>query len=99
MAEELTDNEILAYLGIDYADDMVMLRINGAKAAAADYLKGAIGEKVDLTSPRAKELMIVCIGDMYDTRRLNEQSGRIKASTRKLIDDFILQLVLEGRDE
>lgn len=86
--------EVLAYLGIDYADDMVTKNIERVIKSADAYLKGSIGEGYPVEDPRAKELALIIISDLYDNRGLQ---STISGNTRKLINDFELQLRLELR--
>ena len=87
-------DEALAYLGIDYSDDMVKANIERAIKTADAYLKGSIGEGYPVEDPRAKELALIIISDLYDNRGL---SSTISGNTRKLVDDLSLQLRLELR--
>lgn len=87
--DEVKDN-----LGIDYADEMVERNINRAIKTADAYLKGSIGENYPTDDPRAKELALIIISDIYDNRGLN---STVSGNTRKLVDDLSLQLRLELR--
>lgn len=86
--------EVLAYLGIDYSDDMVTKNIERVINTADAYLKGSIGENYPVEDPRAKELALIIISDLYDNRGIN---STITGNTRKLVDNFSLQLRLELR--
>jgi len=86
--------EVLAYLGIDYADDMVNKNIERAIKTADAYLKGSIGVSYPVEDPRSKELALIIISDLYDNRGLN---STVSGNTRKLVDDLSLQLRLELR--
>lgn len=87
-------DEALDYLGIDYSDDMVKNNIERAIKTADAYLKGSIGTNYPVDDPRAKELALIIISDLYDNRGLN---STISGNTRKLVDDLSLQLRLELR--
>lgn len=87
----LTSDEVLDYLGIDYADDMVIKNINRAIKTADAYLKGSIGANYPIEDPRAKELALIVVSDLYDNRGLTS----VSSNTRRLVDDFSLQLKLE----
>ena len=87
-------DEVLAYLGIDYADDMVIKNVERLIKTADAYLKGSIGENYPVEDPKAKELALIIISDLYDNRGLN---STISGNTRKLVDDLSLQLRLELR--
>lgn len=87
-------DEVLAYLGIDYSDDMVKSNIERTIKTADAYLKGSIGEDYPVEDPKAKELALIIISDLYDNRGLN---STISGNTRRLVDDLSLQLRLELR--
>ena len=87
-------DEVLAYLGIDYSDDMVNKNIERAIKTADAYLKGSIGDKYPVEDPRSKELALIIISDLYDNRGLQ---STISGNTRRLVDDLSLQLRLELR--
>lgn len=89
-----TVDEVLAYLGIDYADDMVTKNVERLIKTADAYLKGSIGENYPVDDPKAKELALIIISDLYDNRGLN---STVSGNTRKLVDDLSLQLRLELR--
>ena len=92
----VTTGEVLNYLGIDYVDDMVTANIQRAIKTADAYLKGSIGQNYPVSDPRAKELALIIVSDLYDNRGLTV-SANVSANTRKLVDDMSLQLRLELR--
>lgn len=87
-------DEVLTYLGIDYADDVVVRNVERIIKTADAYLKGSIGENYPTDDPRAKELALIIISDLYDNRGLQ---STISGNTRRLVDDLSLQLRLELR--
>ena len=87
-----TVDDVLYYLGIDYADNMVTKNIERAINTADAYLKGAIGDNYPIEDPRAKELALIFIADLYDNRSMIE---KVSGNVRRLVDDFMLQLKLE----
>lgn len=87
-------DEAKQYLGIDYADEMVERNINRAIKTADAYLKGSIGENYPTDDPRAKELALIIVSDLYDNRGL---VSTVSGNTRRLVDDLSLQLRLELR--
>lgn len=87
-------DEVLAYLGIDYSDDMVNKNIERTIKTADAYLKGSIGENYPVEDPKSKELALIIISDLYDNRGLN---STISGNTRRLVEDLSLQLRLELR--
>lgn len=86
--------DVLNYLGIDYADNMVTANITRAISTADAYIKGAVGADYPAEDPRAKELALIFIADLYDNRGMLEKSS---TNVRRLVDDFLLQLRLELR--
>lgn len=89
-----TKDEVFYYLGIDYADEMVSKNVERAIRTADAYLKGAVGEEYPAEDPRAKELALIFIADLYDNRSMIE---KVSCNVRRLVDDFMLQLRLELR--
>lgn len=89
-----TTEEVLSYLGIDYADETVTRNVERAISTADAYLKGAIGDNYPTYDPRAKELALIFIADLYDNRGMIE---KVSGNVRRLVDDFMLQLRLELR--
>lgn len=89
-------DEVLAYLGIDYADDMVSKNIERLIKTADAYLKGAIGESYPVDNPKAKEIALIVISDLYDNRGVHPATGA-NNNLRRLLEDLILQLKLELR--
>ena len=89
-----TVEDVKAYLGIDYADEMVNKNIERAISTADYYLRGSIGENYPTEDPRVKELALIIISDLYDNRGLQ---STIAGNTRRLVDDISLQLRLELR--
>lgn len=87
-----TIEEVLAYLGIDYADDMITRNVERSIATADAYLKGSIGANYPAEDPRVKELALIFISDLYDNRGMIEKTA---GNVRRLVDDMSLQLRLE----
>jgi len=87
-----TMDEVLIYLGIDYADDMITANINRCINTADFYLKGSIGTNYPTDDPRVKELALLFISDMYNNREMIEKSA---GNVRRLVEDMSLQLRLE----
>ncbi len=89
-----TREEVLDYLGIDYADDMVNKNVDRCILTADAYLKGSIGKNYPAEDPRVKELALIFISDLYDNRGMIE---KVAGNVRRLVDDMSLQLRLELR--
>lgn len=92
----VTEAEVLDHLGIDYADDMVLRNVARCIKTADAYLKGSIGENYPISDPRAKELALIIIADLYENRSMHA-SVQIQAKTRQLVDDLSLQLRMDLR--
>lgn len=89
-----TKAEVLAYLGIDYADETIENNIDRLIKTADKYLEGSIGKDYPKDDERAKELALIVISDLYDNRCINEKNG-VSNNVRRLVNDFSLQLRLE----
>ena len=89
-------DEVLAYLGIDYADNMVNKNIERLIRSADAYLKGAVGDNYPVDNPKAKEIALIVISDLYDNRGVHPATGA-NNNLRRLLEDLILQLKLELR--
>ena len=90
----VTVEDVKDYLGIDYADDMVNANITRAINTADAYLKGSIGNDYPTEDPRAKELALIIVSDLYDNRGLQ---STLSGNIRRLVEDLSLQLRLELR--
>lgn len=94
----ITEKELLDYLSIDYADDVVLSNVSRCIRSADMFLKGSLGHSYPVEDPRAKELALIVAGDFYDNRDYQASAGgSISANTRKLVDDLSWQLRLEMR--
>ena len=89
----ITREDALNYLGIDYADDMVNANIDRMITTADAYLKGSIGEDYPSDDPKAKELALILVADLYENRTMT--AGGSSNMTRRLVDDLSWQLRLE----
>ena len=90
-------DRIKQYLGIDWPDDDELLQMMEQSAYA--YLDGAIGKGHDRNDPREQMLLLQIVADLYNDRGTGELSGKVSAGTRRMVDNFMLQLRLErGRD-
>ena len=90
----VTVDEALAYLGIDYADNMVKSNIERTIKTADAFLKGSVGKDYPVDDPRSKELALIIISDLYDKRGM---ISTVSGNTRRLVEDLSLQLRLELR--
>lgn len=89
-----TLEDVLDYLGYDYADDNIKRNINRAISTAEAYLKGSLGKDYPVDDPRVKELALIVIADLYENRTIND---KVSGNVRKLVNDFELQIRLEMR--
>ena len=93
----ISEQDVLDYLGVDYADDMVMRRVRGLLTAIDSYLTGAIGEDYAIAvSPeslaKAKELGLMLIGELYDGRG---GTGKERTVVRTILSSMLLHLQLD----
>ena len=89
-------DEVLVYLGIDYADDAVIRNVDRLIKTADSYLKGAVDDNYPIDDPKAKEIALIFISDLYDNRGAHPSTGA-NNNLRRLLEDLILQLKLELR--
>lgn len=86
MALELT--EVKNFLRIDFDDDDALLE--HYIQTAEEYVKSACGENVNLEKSKAKTIMLMLIGDYYES---HSPYGQQKYSQN--ISTLLLQLQLE----
>lgn len=60
--------DLLAYLGIDYADDMVNTNIDRAIQTAHGELRESVGDNYPVDHPLTKELALLYAARSYDDR-------------------------------
>ena len=92
-----TIEEALAYMGIDYADEVVTANARRALETAKAYLHGSVGADVEEYLPddaRVTELVLVYTDDLYSERGV---SAKVSNATRRLVANTELQLRLELR--
>lgn len=87
--------DVLSYLGIDYADDMVTRNVERSMATAWQTLLGSVGEDVEKYlpgDPRVEELVKIYTDDLYSERGI---SAKVSNATRMMVQTMELQLRLE----
>ena len=87
--------EVLAYLGIDYADEVVTRNVQSAMNTAWQVLLGSIGADVETylpDDPRVAELVKIYVDDLYSERGV---SAKVSGATRQLVNTMEWQLRLE----
>lgn len=89
----VTNEMVKQYLGIDITDDMIEANITRLVPVADAYLKSAIGENYPVGDPKAIELGLIIIADLYENRFVT--SDKVSNQTRRIVSDFGLQLRLE----
>lgn len=89
----LSVDDVLEYLGIDYADDKVKRNITRAITTADMFLKGSIGQNYPINDPRSKELALIIVSDLYDVRGFTV-SNTLSNNVRRLVEDLSIQLRL-----
>ena len=93
----VTREALLAYLGIDYADDPMVSSVADAAAASANaYLAGALGDGADTADPRALAVGLAVAADFYDNRALEADSQKASGAVRRLVADLCAQLRAEA---
>lgn len=90
-----TIDDVLAYLGIDYADESVTKNVQSALNTAKQVLLGSIGADVETylpNDPRVAELVKIYVDDLYSERGV---SAKVSGATRQLVNTMEWQLRLE----
>ena len=89
----VTPEMVKSYLGIDVVDEMIEANISRLIPVADAYLTSAIGEGYPVDDPKAVELGLIIIADLYENRFVT--SDKVSNQTRRIISDFGMQLRLE----
>lgn len=90
-----TIEDVLAYLGIDYADELVTKNVKSAMAAAWQTLLGSVGDDVEIylpDDPRVAELVKIYTDDLYSEHGV---SAKVSNATRQMVNTMEWQLRLE----
>lgn len=90
----LNVTDALDYMGIDYADDVVKRNVERCIKTADAFLKGGIGANYPKDDPRAQELALVIVDDLYNNRTYTT-TGSVSNNVRRLVEDLSLQLRVE----
>lgn len=90
----ITQQDVLDYLGIDYADELITRNVDRIIKTTDSFLTGSLGKNYPQDDPRVKELALMVAGDLYDNRGI---SDKVSGNMRRLVEDFSLQLRLEMR--
>lgn len=92
----ITLDEAKAYLRIDLPDEKDLAMLQLAIDASDRWMISAVGSCYDEDDPKAKELQLMVIADLYDNRTTTELN---QYNVRRLFYDLALQLRLELRGE
>ena len=88
----LTAEDLLAYLGIDYADDMVYTNIDKAIAYADGELRESVADDYPVNHPLTPELARLYASAAYEQRELSDNENKRAAQIA-----LKLRLVLRRR--
>ena len=93
----ITLDEAKQYLGIDIVDAYVEGNVSRAIRFADAYLQAAVGKDYDDTDPKAKELALMLVDDVYNNRGITSGPSN---NYRRLFNDLCEQLRrdLQGGD-
>lgn len=89
----ITVDDVLDYLGIDYADDMVTRNVTRAINTASGELRESVADDYPVDHPLTKELALIYASNAYENR------GDVSLSNneRKLSNGIALKLRLYMR--
>lgn len=90
--------EAMNYLGIDVQDESVNFNISRAIKTADAYLKSAVSENYPIDDPRVKELALMIVADLYDSRGLMA-SDKVSQNVRHLANNYLFQLRIEANSK
>lgn len=91
-----TIDEIMQYLGIDYADEAVIANVTSALTDAQSYLQSAVGADVfELLpeDPKVSRLVKIYAKEMYDER--GTTSAKASNAKRDMVHSLEWQVRLE----
>lgn len=91
----LTIDDVMDYLGIDYADEVVTKNVQNAWNTAEQVMLGAVGADVREylpDDPRVDELVKIYTDDLYSEHGV---SAKVSNATRMMVSTMELQLRLE----
>lgn len=93
--------DLKAYSGIDYADELVEKNLNRALATANATLAGAVGADVKAVltdDTRAQTLVLIYGDDLYSNRGVfNTDNAKVSGATRRMTHDLEEQVRMEYR--
>ncbi|MGN0518140.1 MAG: head-tail connector protein [Acutalibacteraceae bacterium] len=93
----VTVNDALNYLGIDYADDLVIDNVTRCINTSQKLIEGAIGDDVEnvlKNDARIDELTLIYVEDLYNNRGTNLKTSSAK---RNIVQSMELQLKMDYR--
>lgn len=68
--------DVLAFVGIDYADDMVNLNIDRAIQTADGELRESVADNYPVDHPLTKELALLYAGAAYENRDIEGNESK-----------------------
>ena len=71
ISDVIIEEDLLAYLGIDYADDMVLKNIERAIAYADGELRESVSDDYPVDHPLTPELALLYASTSYENRALD----------------------------
>ena len=90
----LTIQTVKDHLGIDYEDEMVTRTLERLMKVADSELVGSLGKNYPKEDPRAEELALMIIEDLYSNRGITD---KVSGNIRRMLIDFSTQLRVEMR--
>ena len=89
----ITVDDVLDYLGIDYADDVIRRNVSRAINTASGELRESVADDYPIDHPLTKELALIYSSNAYENRGDISLSG----NERKLSNDLARKLRLYMR--
>ncbi len=83
--------DVKGYLRVEHdTEDALLERLI---LVSQEYLKGSVGEFC-LEDPRAHQIALLTIADLYDNRSMEEDT-KLSGTIRRIIQEFAMQMRLE----
>ncbi len=92
----LTMETLRDHLGIDYEDPSTTRILSRLIVVADSYMIGALGTEYPAEDERVIQAQLMICDDLFSTRGT---SDKVSGATRKLLDNLLLQVRMEMRED
>ena len=92
----LTMESLRDHLGIDYEDPSTARILSRLLSLADSYMIGALGKGYPAEDERVIQAQLMVCDDLFSSRGM---SDKVSGATRKLLDNLLLQVRMEMRED